>query len=150
MSWRSTQIDEGLEEYPKNAAGAVSGTAGPFLPEPIASTSRQRISAHPPVAPALGKVIYLFATPPAIPHIEMREVEEPQAEQAQSDFQEPERNYDCSNYSACLGLAAALDWTSFTCRGCNGCVNEQLLWKAHQRVRDNKTLQSVCNLPVLR
>ncbi|MCB0325370.1 MAG: hypothetical protein KDD69_17425 [Bdellovibrionales bacterium] len=61
----------------------------------------------------------------------------------------PLRNYDCPNYSTCLGIAAALDWSSFSCKGCVGRVNKQLLWRAHQMVRSNRSLQQVCGLPVL-
>ena len=60
----------------------------------------------------------------------------------------PERIYDCPNYETCLGLAAALDWKSFTCHGCCGEVNQQLLWRAHHRIRNNPSLTKLCNLPV--
>ncbi len=61
----------------------------------------------------------------------------------------PYRDYNCSNYDTCLGLAAALDWESFTCNGCSGCVNPHVLWRAHHEVRKNKTLAAICNLPTI-
>ena len=61
----------------------------------------------------------------------------------------PDRRYNCPNYDTCLGLAAALDWGSFTCGSCPGSVNAQLVWRAHQRLRKNPTLSRLCKLPVL-
>ena len=57
------------------------------------------------------------------------------------------RNYDCSNYATCLGVAAALDWSSFSCYGCSGRADSRLLWRAHSALKKNKDLCSVCNLP---
>ena len=62
----------------------------------------------------------------------------------------PERNYNCNNYDTCLSLAAALDWRSFSCSNCNGCVNKQVLWRAHHAVRNNSTMRKLCDLPDLR
>ena len=64
-------------------------------------------------------------------------------------FVPPERNYECDNYETCLGLAAALNWKSFTCSGCCGEVNQQLLWRAHHQVRNNPALSKLCSLPTL-
>ena len=61
----------------------------------------------------------------------------------------PDRNYDCPHYDTCLGLAAAFDWSSFTCHGCSGMVNEQLIWRAHQRLKGDRTLAALCALPEL-
>lgn len=63
------------------------------------------------------------------------------------EIEPPDRNYDCRNYDTCLGLAAALNWSSFTCAGCTGTVNKHLLWRAHSEVRKNKTLAELCDLP---
>jgi len=62
----------------------------------------------------------------------------------------PERNYECDHYETCLGLAAALNWKSFTCGGCCGEVNQQLLWRAHHHIRNNPALSKLCSLPTLR
>lgn len=61
----------------------------------------------------------------------------------------PERHYDCPNYDVCLGLAAALDWSSFTCSSCSGSIDQKTLWRAHHRVRNNAMLAALCNLPDL-
>lgn len=61
----------------------------------------------------------------------------------------PERNYGCPYYGTCLSTAAALNWDSFSCSGCKGQVNKQLLWKAHGEVKKNSTLQKLCKLPIL-
>jgi hypothetical protein len=47
----------------------------------------------------------------------------------------PRRRYDCERYETCLGLAASLNWESFTCRGCCGEPNENLLWRARVSAR---------------
>ncbi len=59
----------------------------------------------------------------------------------------PERNFDCDNYDLCLGLAAALDWSSFSCQGCCGRVNKQLLWRANHKAKEDKSLSGLFNLP---
>jgi hypothetical protein len=69
---------------------------------------------------------------------------------ALSVLQAPERKYDCPHYDSCLGLAAALDWPSFTCSGCDGRINQQLIWRAHHHLRSNPGLSALCNLPSLR
>ncbi|HQH26548.1 MAG TPA: hypothetical protein PLP17_04055 [Oligoflexia bacterium] len=61
----------------------------------------------------------------------------------------PDRRYDCENYDTCLSLAAALDWHSFSCGGCSGCVNQQLLWRAHNALRRSSAMRRICKLPVL-
>lgn len=105
-----------------------------------------------PERKAEAKVIYLFGKPPkSVPVPAAPEVNSAHSETTgDTEYEIPERQYDCSNYSTCLGLAAALDWNSFSCTSCSGSVNEKLLWRAHQKVRENKALQRVCNLPVLR
>lgn len=60
----------------------------------------------------------------------------------------PAREYDCEHYDTCLSLAAALDWNSFSCTGCSGCVNQQLLWRANHALRKNNALRRICNLPL--
>ena len=47
----------------------------------------------------------------------------------------PRRRYDCANYEVCLSLAASLNWESFTCRGCSGQTNENLVWRARISAR---------------
>ncbi len=42
----------------------------------------------------------------------------------------PIRRYDCDNYETCLNLSASLDWDSFCCDGCDGCVNKDLVRRA--------------------
>ena len=61
----------------------------------------------------------------------------------------PFRNFDCSNYNKCLSLAAALDWDSFTCEGCNLEINEQLIWRAHHRLRSDPYLARLFSIPVV-
>jgi hypothetical protein len=59
----------------------------------------------------------------------------------------PRRRYDCINYETCLKIAAALNWFSFTCRGCCGDVNEKLFWRAQQEVRKDEMAKIICDLP---
>lgn len=59
----------------------------------------------------------------------------------------PRRRYECPNYQCCLDIAAALNWDNFTCRGCNGEVNEPLAWRAHQARRKDVLVDSICSLP---
>jgi hypothetical protein len=61
----------------------------------------------------------------------------------------PYRNFDCPNYENCLGLAAALDWNSFTCRNCSGNINDQLLWRAYHIIKKDAELAELCDLPQL-
>lgn len=58
----------------------------------------------------------------------------------------PLRNQDCPNYSTCLDLAAALNWESFTCAGCDGTVNSSLYWLAGHNRRD-PVVEALCDLP---
>lgn len=62
----------------------------------------------------------------------------------------PRRRYECPNYTTCLSLAAALNWDSFTCRGCDGSINEQLLWQAHVASRRDTIAQRICFMPKIR
>lgn len=64
-------------------------------------------------------------------------------EREQSDT-ELERRIDCSNYSQCLNLAAALNWHSFTCNGCTGEINEALRWRAAQSTKRDALAQAIC------
>jgi len=59
----------------------------------------------------------------------------------------PRRRYDCACYERCLELAAALNWESFTCRGCNGVVNESLLWRVGQAIRRDSVAKALCAAP---
>ncbi len=61
-----------------------------------------------------------------------------------------ERRFDCDNYETCLGLAAALNWQSFTCRECTGEINQQILWRAHQITKKDNDLADLCKLPGLK
>jgi hypothetical protein len=77
------------------------------------------------------------------------DLENDSLEATDSDLLEiPARQYDCEHYDTCLSLAAALDWKSFSCSGCNGCVNQQLLWRANHALRKNSALKRICNLPL--
>lgn len=59
----------------------------------------------------------------------------------------PRRRYYCKNYNSCLNLAAALNWDNFTCRGCCGDVDQNLLWRAYQAARKDDVAGSLCDLP---
>jgi len=59
----------------------------------------------------------------------------------------PRRRYFCTQYETCLNLAAALDWDSFTCRGCSGEIDERLLWRARQAQKKDKIAHDICDLP---
>jgi hypothetical protein len=59
----------------------------------------------------------------------------------------PRRRHTCSNYSKCLTLAAALNWDSFTCRGCCGDIDPSLVWRAHQQKKRDEMVDMICELP---
>ncbi len=59
----------------------------------------------------------------------------------------PRRRYECAHYDTCLDLAAALNWNSFTCRGCSGSVDETLMWRARQKARKDSIAKALCDLP---
>lgn len=59
----------------------------------------------------------------------------------------PLRHYGCPNYDVCLNLAAALNWESFTCRGCTGQVSEALCWQAHQAQKKDAVAGRICDIP---
>ena len=61
----------------------------------------------------------------------------------------PRRRYSCPHYETCLVLAAALNWDSFTCRGCSGEVDQTLCWRAHQMAKKDKVVQEICEIPNL-
>ena len=61
----------------------------------------------------------------------------------------PRRRYSCPNYDTCLDLAAALNWDSFTCRGCNGCIDGRLYWRAKQALRRDGVARKICELPAI-
>ena len=59
----------------------------------------------------------------------------------------PDRRFSCGNYNSCLSLAAALNWDSFTCRGCSGAIDETIRWRAKGESRRDASLKSLCNIP---
>lgn len=59
----------------------------------------------------------------------------------------PKRKYCCQNYTVCLDLAAALNWDSFTCRGCCGEVDNSLLWRAHLARKRDSIVETLCSIP---
>ena len=59
----------------------------------------------------------------------------------------PRRRYDCASYDRCLELAAALNWESFTCRGCSGHINDALLWRVGQAIRRDTVAKAICAAP---
>jgi hypothetical protein len=59
----------------------------------------------------------------------------------------PRRRYDCEMYETCLGLAASLNWESFTCRGCCGQPNENLLWRARVSARKDSVAARLLKAP---
>jgi hypothetical protein len=54
------------------------------------------------------------------------------------------RELDCRNYTTCLNLAAALNWESFTCEGCEGEINQSLTWRAGQSAIRDKVVKFFC------
>ncbi len=57
----------------------------------------------------------------------------------------PRRRYSCPRYDTCLNLAAALNWDSFTCRGCSGEANQALFWRARQEFRKDGVVRKICD-----
>jgi hypothetical protein len=66
---------------------------------------------------------------------------------AATDDATPRRRYDCASYDRCLELAAALNWESFTCRGCSGHINDALLWRVGQAIRRDTVAKAICAAP---
>jgi hypothetical protein len=66
-------------------------------------------------------------------------------ESLDSPSEAPKRRYECSHYETCLNLAAAMNWDSFTCRGCNGEVNESYFWRAQQEAKRDKIVRTLCS-----
>ena len=62
-------------------------------------------------------------------------------------IQPPRRRYSCENYENCLDMACALNWDSFTCRGCSGDMNEALLWRSHVAKRKDNVAKKLCQIP---
>jgi hypothetical protein len=56
------------------------------------------------------------------------------------------RELDCNNYAECLNLAVALNWSSFTCHGCSGEVNQSLVWRAHHAAKRDLVAKKLCRL----
>lgn len=63
----------------------------------------------------------------------------------ESPIEAPRRRYDCVNYETCLALAAALNWDNFTCRGCSGEIDQQLLWRARQALKRDSVASEICD-----
>jgi len=61
----------------------------------------------------------------------------------------PIRRHNCENYQTCLDLSASLDWDSFSCEGCNSCINEKLLWRAKGAQKAEPELAKLVSLPNL-
>ncbi|MEY4668416.1 MAG: hypothetical protein RL518_1115 [Pseudomonadota bacterium] len=59
----------------------------------------------------------------------------------------PRRRYECESYETCLSLAASLNWESFTCRGCCGQPNENLLWRARVSARKDSVAARLLQAP---
>lgn len=59
----------------------------------------------------------------------------------------PRRRHSCQNYQSCLDLACALNWDSFTCRGCSGSIDQSLLWQGHQAKRKDSVAKRLCDIP---
>jgi hypothetical protein len=62
----------------------------------------------------------------------------------------PRRRYSCPRYATCLDLAAALNWDSFTCRGCSGEIDETLLWRARQAQKRDSVAGEICEIPEIK
>ena len=62
----------------------------------------------------------------------------------------PRRRYECVNYETCLNIACALNWDSFTCRGCSGDVDESVCWRARQALRKDQVADRLCELPTVK
>ena len=57
----------------------------------------------------------------------------------------PRRDYSCANYSSCLELACALNWDSFTCRGCSKDVDPSLVWQAQSKKLKDEVARTLCD-----
>lgn len=59
----------------------------------------------------------------------------------------PFRNFSCRFYETCLNLCASLNWSNFSCSGCDGTVNAKLVWRARQVQRQDGVAKLLCVLP---
>lgn len=71
----------------------------------------------------------------------------PRDEEVALDGSGPDRRFGCGNYNSCLSLAAALNWDSFSCRGCSGSIDETIRWRAKGESRRDASMKSLCNIP---
>jgi hypothetical protein len=62
----------------------------------------------------------------------------------------PRRRYSCANYETCLDLAAAVNWDNFTCRGCSGEIDQALYWRAHQAMKKDGIVKTLCEIPQIK
>jgi predicted Fe-S protein YdhL (DUF1289 family) len=77
------------------------------------------------------------------PHLHAQPSDQPLSASIESDHP-PRRRYECGQYDECLKLAAALNWDSFTCRGCSGEINETLVWRARQSTKKDSVAKAIC------
>lgn len=65
---------------------------------------------------------------------------------SRDNVHEPIRKFDCSNYETCLGIAAVLNWESFTCARCQGKVNRSMLTQVESRVKKDDSLRALISI----
>lgn len=124
-----------LIEIPKCARlKASTATSSDYMTKPKERTTATSSACGP----------FRVALDTSLPQFESSEG--PQNEQLLKPANEDavERRMECSHYEECLNLAAALDWDSFTCAGCNGEINESLLWRAGQSTKRDAIAQAIC------
>lgn len=123
-------------------AGSRNGESEGFTNE-IISEERARVSASSPVSSqAIALKAVQIGTPGPFQIIDTESISE-----LDHPAEGPRRRYDCRNYETCLNLAAALNWDNFTCRGCSGCINESLMWRAQHQVLRDPMAKALCDLP---
>lgn len=119
----------------------MSSKAGPFE----VNQPRSRVFPRPMAQTALagGRVCRSHYYNP------LQELELQALQETPVDLESVFRDFECESYDLCLCLAAALDWSSFTCHGCCKVPNRQLVWRASQCVKRDKSLAKFVKLPKL-
>jgi hypothetical protein len=119
----------------------------PFVPNETSVVHRNLIHNSSTTNTSASKIQKKFGTPGPFQVIDSPQSNDSERSELDHPAVGPRRRYDCSNYETCLNLAAAVNWDSFTCRGCCGEVNPKLLWRAQHEITKDRMAKIICELP---
>jgi hypothetical protein len=55
-----------------------------------------------------------------------------------------DRNLECRNYETCLGIAAAFNWESFSCKQCIGEIDPHISWRVRHIIKRDSLGKFLC------